>query len=116
MDAFGVKLIQLFTTPYWREELIDQLYESHEVRKEVGNFQYDAKSGNMHYFSFLDSDLVKLRSVRNHILKEKEDLTVVCFKEQEAFLRSYMGRSVEIKLYDIEEIMDTLECVRRDPL
>ena len=69
MDAFGVKLIQLFTTPYWREELIDQLYESHEVRKEVGNFQYDAKSGDMHYFSFLDSDLVKLRSVRNHILK-----------------------------------------------
>ena len=116
MDAFGVKLIQLFTTPYWREELIDQLYESHEVRKEVGNFQYDAKSGDMHYFSFLDSDLVKLRSVRNHILKEKEDLTVLCFKEQEAFLRSYMGPSVEIKLYDIEEIMDTLECVRRDPL
>ena len=116
MDAFGVKLIQLFTTPYWREELIDQLYESHEVRKEVGNFQYDAKSGDMHYFSFLDSDLVKLRSVRNHILKEKEDLTVLCFKEQEAFVKSYMGESVKTKIYKIEEIMETLECVRRDPL
>lgn len=116
LDSFGVKLIQLYTTGYWMEDVLTQLFEPHEMRHEVGNFKYDAKSGDIHYLSFLDSDIVKLRSVRNYIQKEPVDLTVICFKEQVAFLKSYMGESVKMKIYDLDVIMDTLKCERRTSL
>lgn len=116
MDSFGVKLIQLYTTGYWMEDMINQLFEPHQIRHEVGNFKYDAKAEDMHYLSFLDSDIVKLRSVRNHIRKNPVNLTVICFKEQVAFLKSYLGESVKMRTYEIAEIMDTLECERRTGL
>ena len=74
------------------------------------------KAEDMHYLSFLDSDIVKLRSVRNHIRKNPVNLTVICFKEQVAFLKSYLGESVKMRTYEIGEIMDTLECERRTGL
>ena len=116
MDSFGVKLIQLYTTGYWMEDMLNQLFEPHQIRHEVGNFKYDAKAEDMHYLSFLDSDIVKLRSVRNHIRKNPVNLTVICFKEQVAFLKSYLGESVKMRIYEIGEIMDTLECERRTGL
>lgn len=113
MNGFGVKLLQLYTTPYWNEDMLEQIFETHEIRREVGVFQYDAKVGYMHYVSFLDSDMVKIRSVRNHIQTKPEELTVLCFKEQEAFLKSYMGEDIKLKIYDLDEMMQTLECERR---
>ena len=113
-SPFTVFLI--YHKQYWMEDMLNQLFEPHQIRHEVGNFKYDAKAEDMHYLSFLDSDIVKLRSVRNHIRKNPVNLTVICFKEQVAFLKSYLGESVKMRIYEIGEIMDTLECERRTGL
>lgn len=113
LNEFGVKLLQLYTTPYWKEDVLEQFFEAHQIRREVGVFQYDAKVGDTHFLSFMDSDIVKLRSVRNHIQTTPTALTVICFEEQTTFLKSYMGQNIRLKIIKIDEMMDTLECERR---
>ena len=116
LNSFGVKLIQLYTTPYWMEDVLSQLFDPHERRQEMGVFQYDGKVDGTYYVSFLDSDIAKLRSVNNHIKTKPTDLVIVCFEEQIEFLKTYMGENIRLKIISIDEMLKTLDCERRHNL
>ncbi len=110
MNGFGVKLLQILTAPYWEERLGHALFETEEIRREVGVFRYDAKVDGCYILSFLDSDLVKLYHFYDYVRGRDIDWAVYCFEEQLPFLRSYMGRETVLYVIRMEDILETLNC------
>ena len=116
MNEFGVKLLQLYSTPCWKEFTIGLLFEPSIIRREVGAFKYDAKEDDSYFVSFLDSDIIKLRSAHKYLENNKADVTVICFEDQTDFIQSFMGSRVTIHPIKIDEIMEALKIKRRNCL
>lgn len=116
MNEFGVKLLQLYSTPCWKEFTLGLLFDTSMIRREMGAFKYDAKEDDSYFVSFLDSDIVKLRSVLKYLEKNKADVTVICFEDQTDFIQSFMGSCVTIHPIKIDEILDALKIKRRNCL
>ena len=116
MDDFGTKLLQILVYSDWKDVLLDLLFESDQIRREIGTFPYDAKVGGHYVLSFLDSDIVKLYRFYDHVIKNADPWLVVCFDSQTDFLRAYMGAGVHLRIIKMDEIMDYLECRRRSLL
>lgn len=116
MDDFGTKLLQILVSPDWKDVLLDLLFEPDQIRQEIGTFPYDAKVGGHYVLSFLDSDIVKLYRFYDHVIKNTDPWLVVCFDSQTDFLRAYMGEGVHLRIINMDEIMDVLDCKRRSLL
>ncbi len=110
MNQFGVKLLQIFITSDWNEQLKSLIFEEDEIRRGYGVFRYDAKVDDTYVLSFLDSDLVKLYRFFDYVRGRGLKWIVYCYEEQQDFLRSYMGEDVNLRVIGIDSILNEFEC------
>ena len=110
MEWFGVKVFQLMIMPNWEHKLLELIFDESQIRREAGVFPYDGKIGDSYVLSFLDCDLVKLYRFYDFVRKSDYQWRVFCFEEQEDFIRAYMGEDIELKLMNLDEVLEYFEC------
>lgn len=102
---FGIRRLRLLTVPDWQEKLLDLLFEPDTRSYDRGQFEYDAYVAGKYIYSHLDGDIARLIRFREAM----EDgisgpCEVLCFPEQVAFLRNYLGERVTLKTIRLELI------------
>ena len=112
MNEFGRKLLLILTSPDWQFELFQLMFTEEEIRKERGSFRYDALVDGDFTLSFLDSDLVKFFRFFEHVKVHHVPASVVCFQEQEEFVKYYLADEAKIRVFSIDQMLDTLNCER----
>lgn len=104
IDAFGAKLLRIFTLPDWKERILDLLFEEDDRSYGKGNFAYDAYEDDVYVLSFLDSDISRLVSFRDSTIGKQFKIKVICFPEQAEFLRGYLGYQIHLKTVTMDQV------------
>ena len=108
MNAFGVRLLKILTTPDWNETLLDLLFDLDDRSYGKGVFEYDARENGIYLFSFLDSDITRLNHFIDGVKGIERETAVICFPEQTAFVRNVVGPKVSIKTVTMDTVEDAL--------
>ena len=90
--------------------MLDELFEPEIRSYERGLFVYDALIDGAYVYSFLDSDIVRLRKFKM-ATKDFDSQTkaeVLCFPHQYNFLKKYLGSSVTFRLLDLSIVEEGL--------
>ena len=70
---------------------------------------YDALEDNEYILCFMDSDIAKLSSFIQSIGTTDYKWSVLCFREQVPFLRSYLGENAVIRSHRLDDVLEELE-------
>ena len=108
MNAFGVRLLKILTTPDWNETLLDLLFDLDDRSYGKGVFEYVARENGIYLFSFLDSDITRLNHFIDGVKGIERETAVICFPEQTAFVRNVVGPKVSIKTVTMDTVEDAL--------
>lgn len=114
MDHFGIRLLRVITTPDWREDILDALFEKNERSYDKGAFVYDAYRNDKYYLSFVDSNIWRLFRFHKAALEREGTFVVACYEEQKPFLRAYFGDSVKFATVNMEKLENVLNIEKRD--
>ena len=101
---FGVKLASLFRVKNYRTEILRLIFRDDFTKEDESMTTYSIYKNGRYYFSFLDSNVAKLMRFKDFMSKEIENYFVVCYEEQESFVREYMGERAKIMKVKIDEI------------
>ena len=58
-NEFGVRLLRVLTTPDWKEQILEELFEDEDRSYNKGTFNYDAYGDGVFELSFLDGDILE---------------------------------------------------------
>ena len=108
-NEFGIKLLRVLTTPDWKEQILEGLFEDDDRSYDRGNFTYDAYTDGIFQLSFLDGDISRLFRFREAILDREGKFKVICYPEQVSFLQKYLADGVLLSTVNMESIEDYLE-------
>lgn len=114
LNEIGMRQLGLFTIPNWKECLLDLLFDSEYRSYGRGSFEYDACVDGVYVLSHLDGDIARLRRFKDAVEKTKVKCEVLCFKDQVAFIKEYLGDLVQIKELDRTFVESELNLKRRD--
>lgn len=102
---FGIRRLRLIAVPDWQEKLLDLLFEPDTRSYNRGQFEYDAYVAGKYVYSHLDGDIARLIRFREALEDGVSGLCeILCFPEQVAFLRNYLGECVTLKTIRLELI------------
>jgi len=101
---FGVKLASLFRVKNYRTEILRLIFRDDFTKEDESMTTYSIYKNGRYYFSFLDSNVAKLMRFKDFMSREIENYFVVCYEEQESFVREYMGERAKIMKVKIDEI------------
>lgn len=116
MDPFGLKLLRLLTQPDWDERILSMLFDPADRSYNRGAFEYDAYIDGRYIYSHLGNDLARLIRFRDALQFQDAPCEILCFPEQAAFLRSYLGAGVALKTIAMDLIEAELYPERRNAL
>ena len=108
LDPFGIRLLRILTSPDWKENLLDMLFDPEDLAVDTGTFEYDALENGIYVISFLDSDIVRLNRFAGSTSGIEEKTAVICFPEQVPFVRKIVGPRVKIKTVTLDMVEDAL--------
>lgn len=109
MNDFGSRLLRILTTQNWRERILRALFKREERSFDMGSFTYDACVDGVYTLSFLDSNLWRLFRFREAVLEDPSlKCRIICFPEQMAFLKSYLGNRVSYATVSVEQVGKSL--------
>lgn len=110
LNEFGVRQLKIISIPNWKEKLLDELFEPEIRSYERGLFVYDALIDGAYVYSFLDSDIVRLRKFKmaTEDFDSQTKAEVLCFPHQYNFLKKYLGSSVTFRLLDLSIVEEGL--------
>ena len=109
MNDFGSRLLRILTTQNWRERILRALFKREERSFDMGSFTYDAHTDGVYTLSFLDSNLWRLFRFREAVLGDPSlKCRIICFPEQMAFLKSYLGNRVSYATVSVEQVGKSL--------
>ena len=114
MDHFGIRLLRVITTPDWREDILDALFEKNERSYDKGAFVYDAYRNDKYYLSFVDSNIWRLFRFHKAALEREGTFVVACYEEQKPFLRAYFADTVKFATVNMEKLENVLNIEKRD--
>ena len=114
MNEFGIQQLRILSVPYWKEQLLDLLFDPEVRSYNRGAFEYDAYIDGVYIFSHLDGDIARLLRFAKHAKHHTGKYEVLCFYHQMPFLREYMGHNVKLKLIDINSVEEELGPERRN--
>ena len=109
MDRFGSQLLRILTIQNWRERILRALFKREERSFDMGSFTYDACADGVYTLFFLDSNLWRLFRFREAVLGDPSlKYRIICFPEQMAFLKSYLGNRVSYATVSVEQVGKSL--------
>ena len=110
MDEFGERLLKLITIPDWKESLLDLLFDSDDRTYNQAKIEADAIENDVYMYSFLDSDISRLLRFRRGLRHQKIDqYEILCFREQGTFLRALFGKTVLLRIIDLDMVEETMK-------
>ena len=101
---FGVKVASLFRIKNYRTEILRLIFKDDFTKEDESMTTYSIYKDGRYYFSFLDSNIAKLMRFKDFMSKGTENYFVVCYEEQESFVRDYMGERAKIIKVKIDEV------------
>lgn len=104
MSSFGCDMLRILTLPDWKRNLLESLFESEELSNDRGSFEYDALVDGTYILCHFDGDITRLMRFRGAIKDRPGRYEVLCYPEQVAFLRTYLGENVSLKVLTMDEI------------
>lgn len=114
MNAYGCRLLRLFTIPDWNEQLLELLFEPEDRSYNKGNFEYDACVDGVFILSHLDGDIARLIRFHEAVKTRTGNYEVLCYPSQVPFLREYLGQNVSLKTIDMDSVEEALGPERRN--
>lgn len=114
LNEIGMRQLNLFTVPNWKEKLLDLLFEDEQRSYGLGSFEYDAYVDGVYMFSHLDGDLARLMRFKRGIGDPSNDYAVICFEDQVAFLKEYLSGLAQIRVIKRADVESELNLKRRD--
>lgn len=114
LNEIGMRQLALFTIPNWKECVLDLLFEPEQRSYGRGSFEYDACVDGFYVLSHLDGDIARLRRFKYAVEQTKVNCKVLCFKDQVAFVKEYLGDLVQVMELDRTLIESELNLERRD--
>ena len=98
MNAFGIRLLRILTTPHWQEILMDSLFDeeiqTHYHKFDVMCFEkcdaYDSQKDLM-LLSHLDGDICRLARFKEYCRHTSSKACIVCYPEQKDMIQAYLG-------------------------
>ena len=101
----GIRRLSLMAIPNWREQLLDIVFDRDCRSYGCGAFEYDAFVDGKYIYSHLDGDIARLIRFRDAWEDMRHDnCEILCYPEQVAYLREYLGRGVAIVTIRPEQI------------
>ena len=101
LSGDGVRQLRLIVQPNVRERMAELLFEEEDRSFDRGLFEYDARVNGVYVFSFLDADIARLYRFLSAFERCCE---VICFRDQEEFLRGVLPAGISIKCIEREVI------------
>lgn len=114
LSAAGVRQLDLFTVPDWREKILDALFERESRSFDRGVFEYDACVDGRYILSHLDGDIARLIRFKEAISNIRVETEVICFGEQIEFLKEYFGEKVRLSVIERDAIEEAIGLERRE--
>lgn len=108
MDPFGKRLLRVLMLPDWQCILLNLLFEEDCLSGDSAIFAYDAYENGTYILSFLDSDIFKLNAFFSTVKAQKYKASVICFPEQVAFLRSFLGAGFSISTVTLDMVENAI--------
>lgn len=108
LNDSGIRLLRLLTLPNWKERLLDLLFAPEDRSYGQGVMEYDALVDGVYVFSHLDGDLARLIRFREAVEGRVGAFEVLCFPEQAALLRAYLGPKVSIRTMEMAAVEQEL--------
>ena len=106
-NDIGKKLLRMLIIPNWRARLYELIFEPESI-VENGIFAYDALEDDEYILCFMDSDIAKLSSFIQSIRTTDYKWSVLCFREQVPFLRSFLGDEAIIRSHRLDDVLEEL--------
>ena len=101
----GIRRLSLMAIPDWREQLLNIVFDRDCRSYGRGAFEYDAFVDGKYIYSHLDGDIARLIRFRDAWEDMRHDnCEILCYPEQVAYLREYLGRGVAIVTIRPEQI------------
>lgn len=101
----GIRRLSLMAIPDWREQLLNIVFDRDCRSYGRGAFEYDAFVDGKYIYSHLDGDIARLIRFRDAWEDIRHDnCEILCYPEQVAYLREYLGRGVAIVTIRPEQI------------
>lgn len=101
---FGVKLASLFRIKNFRTEILRLVFREDFTSEDESMTTYSIYKDGRYYFSFLDSNITKLMRFKDFMSKRSDNYFVVCYEEQEEFIRAFMDEKAKIMKVKIDEV------------
>ncbi len=114
LNEVGMRQLGLFSIPNWKERILDMLFEPEQRSYGIGAFEYDAYVDGVYVLSHLDGDIARLRRFKDGIDLTKAKCEVLCFEDQVAFMRRYIGNLAQVRVLNRSIVEAELNLKRRD--
>lgn len=114
LDENGVRQLQFFTIPDWKERLLSLLFDPETRSFNRSSFEYDAQVDGTFVLSHLDGDLARLIRFKEGIEGRTGPFEVLCFPHQVDFLREYLAGRAVIKTIEMDAVEAALGIEKRD--
>ena len=116
MDAYGTRLLRLFTVPDWNEKILELLFEPEHRSYDRGQFEYDACIEGTYILSYLDGDIARLIRFKEAIINQSGTFEVLCYPRQVPFLSTYLNGLAGIKTIELDLVESELGLARREEI
>lgn len=108
MDLFGQRLLRILMLPDCKTTLLNLLFEEDCLAGDSAIFAYDAYEDSTYILSFLDSDIFKLNAFFSTIKAQRYKASVICFPEQVAFLRNFLGTGISVSTVTLDMVENAI--------
>ena len=110
LDPFGVRMLKLLLAPDRNRKLLNALFEPEDrVKSGMGQAEHDAVVGDVSVLSQFDGDIARLLRFREAAELYGGKYEVLCFPEQAAFVRKYIGSSAGVRTISMDKIEEAMK-------
>lgn len=110
LDSFGVRMLKLLLAPGRNRKLLNILFEPEDrVKSGMGQTERDAVVGDVSVLSQFDGDIARLLRFREAAELYGGKYEVLCFPEQAAFVRKYIGSSAGVRTISMDKIEEAMK-------
>ena len=108
MDAFGIKLLQLFVIPEWKEKLNELLFDEDALAHDKSIMEYDAFINHTYVYSFLDYNIARLIRLREALQTGMKSYEILCYPEQIDLINQFLGPGVCMKTVQLDVVLHAM--------
>lgn len=110
LNSFGARMLKLLLKPDWNRKLLNVLFDPEgRVKNGIGLTECDAIVGGVSVLSHFDGDIARLLRFREAAELYGGKYEVLCFPEQAAFVREYIGSLAGVRTISMDRIEEAMK-------